>query len=203
MIEKTKYSINEVFEMIGEHHLNIQQTMCKNKTNIIVDGYKVHPQSLRYATFYQKGVKCACCGKEGKYFQLCGEDGSDRRHFNLYAEDGTLMTKDHIIPKAKGGKDTVENLQPMCVKCNKEKGCKYDEIKTEYIIGIDSQGKKIVFTTIEKAVYHLAMEKCGAKYNSKSKKEAMKISIKCVINLLSAIECNSTYCGYTWKKEMR
>ncbi len=50
-------------------------------------------------------------------------------HFNLYAEDELninggnliLMTQDHFIPKAKGGKDTLENLRTMCSICNHNK----------------------------------------------------------------------------------
>lgn len=32
------------------------------------------------------------------------------------------MTKDHIIPKSKGGIDDLSNYQTMCERCNKEKG---------------------------------------------------------------------------------
>ena len=35
-----------------------------------------------------------------------------------------LITKDHIIPKSKGGKDKLDNYQTMCVRCNKRKGNK-------------------------------------------------------------------------------
>lgn len=47
-------------------------------------------------------------------------------HLNLYAVDENgkeiLMTKDHIIPKSKGGKDHISNYQTMCVRCNMTKG---------------------------------------------------------------------------------
>jgi 5-methylcytosine-specific restriction endonuclease McrA len=32
------------------------------------------------------------------------------------------MTKDHIVPKSKGGKDMLSNTQTMCVICNTKKG---------------------------------------------------------------------------------
>ena len=31
-------------------------------------------------------------------------------------------TIDHVIPKSKGGRDHVDNYQPMCKKCNNDKG---------------------------------------------------------------------------------
>ena len=119
------YTISEVFDMLGEEALSISELgYRKDRESIEVAGYKVYTKSLRYATFYQKGCRCVSCGKVGEYFQLDPGDRADRRHFNLYAADGTLITKDHIIPKRHGGKDTMDNMQTMCVICNRAKGCK-------------------------------------------------------------------------------
>jgi 5-methylcytosine-specific restriction endonuclease McrA len=119
-----RYTVDKVFELLGEEALNITDIGWKrDRVSIEVEGYQVYTKSLRYATFYQKGCKCVSCGKEGTYFLLDPGDRSGRRHFNLYAEDGTLITKDHIIPKKLGGKDTINNMQTMCVICNRAKGC--------------------------------------------------------------------------------
>lgn len=121
---KEKYTIEEVFNLLGEENLKRKDARKKKKTNIVVDNFLVYPISLRYITFFNKGVKCVCCGREGSYFKLEKGDrkSPNRRHFNLYTEDGILMTKDHIFPKSKGGKDILDNMQPLCEKCNHIKG---------------------------------------------------------------------------------
>jgi len=117
-----EYSVEEVFSMLGVENLNKNYLSQNNrKEDIMVDGFKVRAKSLRYMTFYQKGVTCACCGRVGTHFKLDG-DGDVRRHFNLYCDDGMLMTKDHIMPKSLGGSDSIDNLQPMCAECNFKKG---------------------------------------------------------------------------------
>jgi hypothetical protein len=205
--ESKKYSIEEVFQMIGEEYLNRQTDENKNSSDIEVEGFKVHPASLRYMTFYQKGTKCICCGKEGTYFQLDadrnGANADTRRHFNLYAEDGTLMTKDHIIPKSKGGRDHVSNMQTMCTPCNKAKGASCPGYEKEYIVGIHTSGKEVCFSTIEKAAYHIAVNSNHLNAKKISKEEAIKGAIKCVLCIQGAIENGTRYANYTWKKEMR
>ena len=46
----------------------------------------------------QFGGKCAFCGSEEK------------------------IQRDHIIPISKGGKDSIDNIQPLCWPCNFRKG---------------------------------------------------------------------------------
>ena len=53
-----RYSIEEVFALIGEDVLNTPNYSKgqKNSENTIqVDGYDVYTHSLRYMTFYQRG----------------------------------------------------------------------------------------------------------------------------------------------------
>src|SRR5262249_114268 len=43
---------------------------------------------------------CLCCGRR---------------------EPDIRLTPDHIVPLAQGGRNTIENLQPLCETCNKRK----------------------------------------------------------------------------------
>lgn len=90
--------------------------------------YLVSMDSLRYKVF-AKGLHCSKCNIAGSFFllQKSISDPGDLYHFNLFAWDELknkpiLMTKDHIVPKAKGGRDHLNNLQTMCEICNRKKG---------------------------------------------------------------------------------
>lgn len=96
------------------------------KAMAVINGDKIKGNSQRFQTFFTKGLKCACCGIEGKYFGKEKDFNAARYHLNLYALDESgnevLMTKDHIVPRSKGGASELYNYQTMCVKCNIAKG---------------------------------------------------------------------------------
>lgn len=54
---------------------------------------------LRFAIYERDGWRCSKCGKRSDNLEI-----------------------DHIVPIAKGGKTTIDNLQTLCPRCNKEKG---------------------------------------------------------------------------------
>lgn len=94
--------------------------------------YRVDMTSLRYHCF-KKSLSCVKCGLVGTTFRLEYnntqlERTPDRAHFNLYSAEGVLMTKDHILPKSKGGKDHIDNLRTYCSPCNHKRGNKDDNI---------------------------------------------------------------------------
>ncbi len=83
--------------------------------------------SLRLLTF-KKSQVCVKCGLKASYFRR-ESSLNENPHLNMYGvnefDEEVLFTKDHIIPRSKGGKDILENLQTMCSECNSEKGNEY------------------------------------------------------------------------------
>ena len=98
--------------------------------NLSVCGVRAKGIGWKMRIYLTKGVKCAFCGREGKFVAIESEKNSTtpKFRFHVYSvdEDGTetMITIDHIIPRAKGGKDRVENAQPLCYDCNSKKGDK-------------------------------------------------------------------------------
>jgi hypothetical protein len=101
-------------------------TEDEERRDFIVDEkcYSVRMNSDRYHVF-RKSHYCAACGVEGTRMNLDLNPGDSSPHFNLYAEERgrlLLMTKDHKIPKSRGGLDTMDNYQTYCSRCNNLKG---------------------------------------------------------------------------------
>ena len=118
-IRKDIYSIDAVLSKI---------TRKGEPRKVDFDGDLINMDSQRYELFEAKGITCASCGIEGKFFAKEKDRASYGYHFNLYAVkygEDVLMTKDHIIPKSKGGKNELSNYQTMCTYCNNEKADKY------------------------------------------------------------------------------
>ena len=209
-----KYSVDEVFNLLGEDTLKETGKLIKSDS-IEFNGYQIYKDSWRYRTFYQKGLRCACCGRIGTYFKLKADSKNiERAHFNLFSEDGTLMTKDHIIPRSKGGPDCIENFQTMCEECNKKKRdimpevipnvelvhIKKAEIKA---VNVDKPQDVHLFYTIENAVKWVVKE--HLKLYSKSKKsmsreEVVQTVIRATIRLSIALDGTEPYCGYNWER---
>ena len=119
---KSIYEINDVYNAVKD----VLFEQKKENARVLFDGDNIKGNSHRYQTFFTKGLKCVCCGIEGKYFAKERGGNATSYHLNLYATDKdgdeVLMTKDHIIPKSKGGIDHISNYQTMCEPCNRAKG---------------------------------------------------------------------------------
>lgn len=109
-------SIKKVFNYIKN---NPQENYIE-----VCNGLKVSIK--RAKIFYKKGITCCNCGTIGEFFAIEKDKGGGI-HLDLYGyvdkEDNeeVLLTIDHIIPKSKGGKNSLINYQTMCKLCNEYK----------------------------------------------------------------------------------
>lgn len=94
-----------------------------------IGGDSVKITSARYSVF-QRNLACknTRCNHVGSVFYKEKAWDAVAYHLNLYAISSTgeeiLMTKDHRIPRSKGGKDIQSNYDTMCTYCNGKKGNK-------------------------------------------------------------------------------
>lgn len=116
------YGLEEVLPFIGEETHDF-------------DGDTIRMASVRLQLF-RLSVVCVRCKLEGFYFAkertIYYDRKSDRFwpltthfHFNLYGHgkhgNEVMLTKDHILPRSRGGLDELHNLQTMCAPCNSRK----------------------------------------------------------------------------------
>lgn len=137
---------------------------------------KIKFSSLRFYVFKEKGLRCVNCGVEAIIVSL---DAYLRQgifkdpHFNFYGLYGNgevfMLTKDHIIPISMGGKNKLENLQPMCNRCN---GTKRDRQPLKIIENLKSHiGKEChieLWNPNRRFIYkgttnnkHILIDNCG------------------------------------------
>lgn len=81
-----------------------QQESHRNDGDVLKhaeDRVKVMP-GLRWQVFQRDNWRCVACGR--------------------LSHDGVLLQVDHVLPRSKGGKDMLDNLQTLCSECNVGKG---------------------------------------------------------------------------------
>jgi uncharacterized secreted protein with C-terminal beta-propeller domain len=112
-----EYPVEEVFDKLKADGAR-QEFAVGDKV------YRVKMNSKRYFVL-KENRQCVACGIECRKAVLELPSDCEYPHFNLYGEDDgkwVLMTKDHKLAVARGGKDTMDNYQSMCAICNNIKG---------------------------------------------------------------------------------
>ena len=131
----TAYTPEWVLSEFVDHDYGVKEisrTVCVDDESI-----NVYVNSQRYLLFAQDGLKCSKCQAEATVCFL-SKPSQNRSHFNFFCvKDGeyVLLTKDHKVARANGGRDVLANYIPMCSRCNIKKGSRNTQSEIEN--GID------------------------------------------------------------------
>ena len=109
-------SLEDVFPHVKMNKRKIQQE---------IKGDKIKITSIRLNVFKNSNLVCPICDARASYFAKEKNINDKNYHLNLYGiynNQEILFTRDHILPRSLGGKDTLENQQIMCKPCNLLKG---------------------------------------------------------------------------------
>lgn len=210
LIRKETYSIEEVRNKVKDVLFEKDKRLAK----VDFDGDLIKGNSQRYQTFFTKGCKCVVCGIEGKYFAKERHLQDKTYHLNLYAVDDNgdeiLMTKDHIIPRSKGGIDDISNYQTMCKICNESKGNKLignsvvpirtalievdGNCKIMFVRYVNADCKTIIFKDFHEAIKYVYENFGLSKHRMYSKNCQRKI----YSHIQNAINTKRKYCEGEW-----
>jgi len=126
VIKMETYSIDEVINYLSLH--KIFSAKSASRSNKKFHNMKVYAEYSAYQLWmkYIDNLACVNCQRKANFFKLHKhQEIKDVYFFQLYCLDqnmsAILMTKDHIIPKSKGGKNNIDNYQLFCRICNKAK----------------------------------------------------------------------------------
>lgn len=91
-----------------------------------IEYFKRHPEKSIAASNRRRALKLAA---EGSHTE---EDwGQLKAYYNYKClrcgkqEPEITLTRDHIIPLTQGGSDSIDNIQPLCARCNSKKTSKH------------------------------------------------------------------------------
>lgn len=136
-IRDSFWDLKDVYNLLKKNK-NKNKYFYINKNKIKTSSQKNNLFIQNYEKYKNK-CKCDICGLEAKYMVLekSKDVVNDYFHFNLYTinkdNQEIYFNIDHVIPKSKGGKNELENMQLTCEICNSKKANKFNKF-THYIL---------------------------------------------------------------------
>lgn len=99
-----------------KYDVTLDVPMLERFVNYIAEKVKFKKSAVGQRRLMTPALRRYIIERDHHTCQLCGNSTAK--------EPNLLLEVDHIIPIAKGGMTTVDNLQTLCWKCNRSKGAK-------------------------------------------------------------------------------
>lgn len=128
-----EYPLSKILRLIPR----CGQPFSKDVTHTFVAGKKkclVNLSSETLKLVAQQPV-CINCGIKASKIRLFKDARESKYFIEIFVDSPAglyKLTKDHIVPKSKGGTDSFKNYQVMCEKCNQEKSDQHLYFQSDY-----------------------------------------------------------------------
>lgn len=123
---KARERRQEDIEHYREIGRNSYERHAEERRKYSLEYYKLHPEKSVAATNRRRALKYA---SESTHTE---EEWQELKTFYNFMclrcgaqEPDIKLTRDHVIPLTQGGSDSIDNVQPLCARCNSKKNNKH------------------------------------------------------------------------------
>jgi 5-methylcytosine-specific restriction endonuclease McrA len=123
---KARERRQEDIEHYREIGRNSYERHAEERRKYSLEYFKLHPEKSVAANNRRRAQKLASGGSHKE------EEWQSLKAFHDYKclccekrEPEIKLTRDHVIPLTKGGTDSIDNVQPLCARCNSKKNNKH------------------------------------------------------------------------------
>jgi 5-methylcytosine-specific restriction endonuclease McrA len=88
--------------------------------------YKLHPEKSVAASNRRRALKLAAGGSHTEEEWEALKASYDFKCLRCGMQEPEIkLTRDHVVPLTQGGSDSIDNIQPLCARCNSKKNHKH------------------------------------------------------------------------------
>lgn len=113
---------------LGKRHtLATKELISRNRTGLLTGASHPRWKGGRYATSTRHNATRRARERTGGGYHTLGEWELLKKQYSYTCpackkcEPHVTLTRDHIIPISRGGSNFIENIQPLCKRCNSKK----------------------------------------------------------------------------------
>lgn len=123
---KTRERRQQDLEHYRETGRNSYERHAEERRKYSLEYFKLHPEKSVAATNRRRAQKLASGGSHTEEEWQSLKDLYNFKCLRCEKQEPEIkLTRDHVIPLTKGGTDSIDNVQPLCARCNSKKNNKH------------------------------------------------------------------------------